>query len=220
MSIMAEKKTKTPKKEEKKKVKVPVKKAEAKVEKPKAKAPAKVEKKEIKEAKTETKEVKTDAKDAKKDSKDAKTEKKEEVKKPKRKKQKSRKVQVKKSKEVIAQRNKVLGKAGLPTFRGRFGKRSVRKKSIAKWNKWRFPRGIDVSHEVSDGYNPREGYRTPRAIRDTHPSGFKEFYVKQINEIEQVPENHAIRILRGIGRKKKLDIVDKAIEKGIKVLNP
>ena len=197
-----------------------------KAETPKAKAPAKVEKKaaespegKVKAAKEEKKEVKTDTKKDGK-GKDAKTEKKEEVKKPKRKKQKTRKVQVKKSKEIILQRNKVLGKTGLPTFRGRFGKRSVRKKSIAKWNKWRFPRGIDVSHEVSDGYNPREGYRTPRAIRDTHPSGFKEFYINTINELENVPKNHAIRVLRGIGKKKKLEIVDKAIEKGIKVLNP
>ena len=203
---MAEKKET---KEEKAPAKQAAIKESAKAEKPKATAPAKEEKK---DAKTD------DQKDAK--GKDEKKEEKKEVKKPKRKKQKSRKVQVKKSKEIIEQRSKVLGKRGLPTFRGRFGKRSTRKKSIAKWDKWRFPRGIDVSHEMSDGYTPKEGHRTPRAIRDTHPSGFKEFYVKQIKDIEQVPNNHAIRILRGIGKKKKLDIVDKAIEKGIKVLNP
>lgn len=165
-------------------------------------------------------EVKKDSKEEKKDSKDAKEEKAGEKKRPKRVKQKSRKVLVKKSKEVIAQREKVLGKKGLPTFRGRFGKRSVRKKSNPKWDKWRFPRGIDVSHEMSDGHNPREGHRTPRAIRDIHPSGFREIKIKTIVELEKVPKNHAIRVISGMGTKKKLEIVDKAIEKGIKVLNP
>ncbi|MCR4368416.1 MAG: hypothetical protein NUV67_00750 [archaeon] len=140
-----------------------------------------------------------------------------------KKEKKSRKVILKKAKATVLQRAlraKVLGKNAHPVFRGRFGKRSVRKKSKAKWDKWRVPRGIDVKHVASDGFNPREGYRTPRAIRDIHPSGYREVLVRHIGELKAIKEGHAVRVISGIGRKKKIDIVDKAIEKGIKVLNP
>ncbi len=133
---------------------------------------------------------------------------------------KSRKVAVKRSAKVLADRKKMFGKNGTPTFRGRFGKRNIRRKSIAKWDKWRVPRGIDVQNEKDDGFRPGEGYRGPRSIRAVHPSGFREFMVKTAAEIEKVPENHAIRIQAGIGRRKKVAMVDKAISMGIKVLNP
>ncbi|MCR4335002.1 MAG: hypothetical protein NUV57_00505 [archaeon] len=133
---------------------------------------------------------------------------------------KSRKVQVKTDAAVAKTRRKVNQLKGTPIFRGRFGNRTVRKKSKAKWNKWRFPRGIDVSHEMNEGYSPKEGFRTPKEFRDVHPSGYREFNVKKISDINNVPDKHAIRVASGIGRKKKLAIVDKAIEKGIKVLNP
>lgn len=138
----------------------------------------------------------------------------------KKKEKKNRKVSVKKTKEVEELQKEIKAKKDLPTFRGRFGKRNIRKKSKAKWDKWRVPRGIDVSHVVSDGFDPKEGYRTPRSVRDVHPSGYKEFVVRTEKEIEKIPKNHAIRIVAGLGRKKKLAIVDKAIEKGVKVLNP
>jgi len=140
--------------------------------------------------------------------------------KPVKKEKKSRKVVVKRSKEVVAAREKALRKGGLPTFKGHFGKRNIRKKSKDKWSKWRFPRGIDVRHDVSEGAYPKEGYRTPRKFRGVHPSGYREFRVDSLNDLVHVPDNHAIRVSAGLGRKKKMLIVDKAIEKGVKVLNP
>ncbi|MAG18023.1 MAG: hypothetical protein CL944_00950 [Candidatus Diapherotrites archaeon] len=194
-----------------------VEKKEEKKEEPKVKAVAKEAKKETPKVEAKT-EKKTDAK--KEDKKDIKDSKKEEKPKKEKKVKKSRKVKVKIDAAVAQTRRKVNQKQGTPTFRGRFGKRTLRKKSKAKWNKWRFPRGIDVKHEVSEGYNPKEGFRTPKEIRDVHPSGYREFNVKTIQEINNVPDKHAIRVASGLGRKKKLAIVDKAIEKGIKVLNP
>src|SRR3989344_5562003 len=170
------------------------------------------------EAKAPVKEEKVSGKaDAKKETK-----KEEKIVKAKKKrpKEKSRKVAVKKTKQVLAQRRKILRKTGTPVFRGRFGKRSQRRKGNEKWNKWRFPRGIDVKHVASDGFNPHGGYRRPKAIRDIHPSGYREFVVTKISEIEMVPDMHAIRVVSGLGRKKKIAIVDKAIAQGIKVLNP
>ncbi|MEM4256961.1 MAG: eL32 family ribosomal protein [Candidatus Diapherotrites archaeon] len=145
---------------------------------------------------------------------------KNEKEKPQKKEKKSRKVVKKASKETAKKRKLVLTKARLPTFRGHFGKRSIRRKSKEKWNKWRFPRGIDMNHDQSEGFMPRVGYRTIREIRGYHPSGYKEVRVKSIKELEVLPKEVAVRIASGIGKKKKLMIVDKAIELGLKVLNP
>ncbi len=133
---------------------------------------------------------------------------------------KSRKVIVKRTPEVLALRRKVFAKAGLPVFRGRFGKRSIRKKANAKWDRWRFPRGLDVNHELSEGFNPRAGYGTDVSVRHVHPSGYREAHVRAMAELGAVQKGHAVRFASGIGRKKKIAMVDMAIEKGLRVLNP
>lgn len=134
-------------------------------------------------------------------------------------KQKSRKVLLK-NEQAAALRDSLHVKVHLPTFRGRFGKRSIRRKSIAKWDKWRVPRGIDIKRVMSDGYMPRVGFATPKDIRHVHPSGYREFTVNTLSQIESIPAGHAMRVAGGIGKRKKIVIVGKAIEKGIKVLNP
>ena len=199
MKMAEQKETKT----EKKEIKAEIKKETVEKAKPKT-----VEKKTTEKVKETTNKEETKAVEEKKNAPKPKKEK------------KSRKIIIKKTEKTIEQRAIVQRKKSLPTYRGRFGKRSVRKKSKDKWNKWRFPRGIDVSHVMSDGYNPKEGFRTPRTIRDIHPSGYNEVTVKTIKDLEFVKDDYAIRVLAGIGRQKKLAIVDKAIEKGIKVLNP
>ncbi|MBI4210140.1 MAG: hypothetical protein HY544_01360 [Candidatus Diapherotrites archaeon] len=165
-----------------------------------------------KHAAPETKETRAAAESAKGKNTDKKTAKKV--------KQKSRKTMVKRSEAVLAMREASLGSPHLPTFRGRFGKRSIRRKSIAKWNRWRVPRGIDVKRVISDGYMPRTGYATPKEYRHVHPSGYREYIVRTLSDVSATPKDHAIRVAAGIGSRKKVTIVDKAIEKGIRVLNP
>ncbi len=133
---------------------------------------------------------------------------------------KSRKVILKKSDAVKELSAKVLAQNGLPVFRGRFGKRNIRRKSKAKWNVWRVPRGIDVKKVMSDGYMPRIGFSTPREIRGLHPSGYRETPVRAIAELADVPKGNAVRIYGNLGRRKKAALVGKAIENGVKVLNP
>jgi len=154
--------------------------------------------------------------------KEAKAQGKKEPKAKKKKvKQKSRKVIVKAKADVAGNRDACLHKGSLPTFRGRFGKRNIRRKSIAKWNRWRVPRGIDVKREMSDGYMPRVGFATPKAIRHLHPSGYREVIVRTLKEVETVSQKgFAVRIAAGIGSRKKMIIVDKAIARGLRVLNP
>ena len=107
-----------------------------------------------------------------------------------------------------------------PTFRGHFGKRSVRRKSKAKWDKWRVPRGADFHLKKEDGKAPGTGYRTSKEIRGLHPSGYKELLVHNIKDVENAKEgNFAIRIASAVGKKKREQIIKRAHELKIKVLN-
>ncbi len=167
-------------------------------------------------ASEESKVVKEDKKDG---SSKEKRDKVEKVVK-KRVKQESRRVVVERPVEVVRRRSLRFGLAKTPTFRGRFGKRSIRRKSKEKWDKWRVPRGIDVKRVASDGFVPSIGYSKPRELRHVHPSGFNEVLVRSVRELDFLSKGVAVRVSSGIGRRKKLVIVDKAIERGLKVLNP
>ena len=67
---------------------------------------------------------------------------------------------------------------------------------------------------------PAIGYRTPRAIRDLHPSGYNDVLVHNMQELEDLdPACDAARISASIGKRKKALMLEKASELGIKVLN-
>jgi large subunit ribosomal protein L32e len=126
----------------------------------------------------------------------------------------------KKSKAVYALQKKLNLKKSTPTFRGRFGKKNIRRKSIAKWDKWRKPHGIDLDKGLQHGFRPKIGYRNRVETRGIHPSGFVDVLVCNMNDLEKInPEVQAARIARTIGKKKRNEIVAKANAKGIWVLN-
>ena len=67
---------------------------------------------------------------------------------------------------------------------------------------------------------PAIGYRTPRAVRDLHPSGYNDVLVHNMAELEDLnPATDAARISASIGKRKKDLMLEKASELGIKVLN-
>lgn len=107
-----------------------------------------------------------------------------------------------------------------PTFRGRFGKRWLRKPSKAKWNRWRAPRGIDMHCRQEDGMLPQPGYRTPVKIRHMHPSGYMEILVGNLAEIKAAGKDKAVRIAGKIGRKKKRMMLEEAQKLGLRIVNP
>lgn len=89
---------------------------------------------------------------------------------------------------------------------------------------WRKPKGIDskMRKEVK-GWPPRVkvGYRGPKLARGLHPSAFKEVIVYNVNDLRKVnAETEAIRIAHTVGAKKRAEILNKARELGIYVLNP
>ncbi|MFA6268668.1 MAG: eL32 family ribosomal protein [archaeon] len=126
----------------------------------------------------------------------------------------------KKSKEVYAVQKELKNKKSTPVFRGRFGKKNIRRKSIEKWDKWRKPHGIDLDKCIAHGFRPKIGYRNSTETRFIHPSGFKDVLVCNMNDLEKLdPKVEAARIARTIGKRKRNELMTKANEKGIWVLN-
>ena len=88
---------------------------------------------------------------------------------------------------------------------------------------WRRPRGIDSKIRLKKkGYPkmPDIGYRSPKLIRGLHPSGFREVLVYNPSQLDNInPDREAIRIAHSVGKKKRMEIIKKAEELGIKILN-
>lgn len=88
---------------------------------------------------------------------------------------------------------------------------------------WRKPKGIDnkMRKQVS-GVPPlvKVGYRGPKKARGLHPSGYKDKLIHNIRDLEKLdPKTDAARIGHSVGRRKRIDIVNKADALGIKVFN-
>jgi len=117
---------------------------------------------------------------------------------------------------------RLVRKKKRPMFRGRFGNRSIRNIADKKWQRWRVPRGEDIHFRQEDGLVPNCGYRTPLSIRFVHPSGFREQLVRNVREIEALEARKASvagRIMGNVGRKKRAEMLRRAAELGIFVLN-
>jgi len=88
---------------------------------------------------------------------------------------------------------------------------------------WRRPRGRHSKLRRHYGYRPplpRIGYSSPKKVRGLHPSGFEEVLIHNVKGLEGInPKKQAVRIAHGVGRKKREEIIAKADEMGIRVLN-
>lgn len=88
---------------------------------------------------------------------------------------------------------------------------------------WRRPRGEDSlqrRNKKSRGARPTTGYCQPRKIRGLHPCGLQDvliFNAEQLGAFD--PKKHALRIAAGVGKKKRIEMVKKAQEKGFRILN-
>lgn len=89
---------------------------------------------------------------------------------------------------------------------------------------WRKPKGKDNKMRLQVSGVPsivKVGYRGPKISRGLHPSGYVDRLVWNVNEVEKLnPKSEAARISHTVGKLKKKQIVSKAFELGIKVLNP
>ncbi len=90
--------------------------------------------------------------------------------------------------------------------------------------KWRRPRGRHSKlrrYMKAKGHVPNPGYGSPKAVRGLHPCGLREVRVFRPQDLEGLdPEKVCVRIASGVGEKKRREIVKKAEELKLKVLNP
>ena len=90
-------------------------------------------------------------------------------------------------------------------------------------DKWRAPRGIDSKkHEKKRGRGalPSIGYKKPERERDIH-YGFTAVRIQNISQLMGLdPEKEAAVIARQVGRLKRNQLIEKANELKITILNP
>ena len=88
---------------------------------------------------------------------------------------------------------------------------------------WRRPKGLHSKMRKGLKYRPprvKIGYRGPKLARNLHPSGFEEVMVYRVEDLEKInPERQAARIGGTVGTRKRIEIVKRADELGIRVLN-
>ncbi len=110
-----------------------------------------------------------------------------------------------------------------PREKPKFTKQYSHMKKRAQKTGWRKPRGIDSKqrkHTKAKGKHPRVGYGAPNETRYLHPSGYEEVYVKCLSDLDKIDaETQAIRIASVVGKKKREEIIKKADEMGIRILN-
>lgn len=119
-------------------------------------------------------------------------------------------------KELLEVRKKIKSKKPV------FVRQDAHKKAEIKW-KWRRPKGIHSKMRLRKrGYRRcvEVGYGAPKKIKNFDRSGLRIRLVSSIKEIEKVDaKTEGIIISKKIGLKKKVLLLKKASEIGIKVLN-
>ena len=111
----------------------------------------------------------------------------------------------------------MMNKRKLPKFNRYMG--VAAKRSHA--DRWRKPRGQNSKkrlHIRKAGKLPRVGYRQPKEIRGLHPSGKYVTVVYNVKELETVG-NRVVYLGRTVGKRKRMEMLQKAKELGVKVLN-
>jgi large subunit ribosomal protein L32e len=88
---------------------------------------------------------------------------------------------------------------------------------------WRKPKGKDNKMRKQVSGVPaivKVGYRGPRIARGLHPSGYTDNLVHNVAELARLdPKKDAARLGHTVGKRKRIEIIAKATELRIKVLN-
>lgn len=120
------------------------------------------------------------------------------------------------NKELLAARKKVAEKR--PEF---IRQESWRYDRLAV--NWRKPKGKDNKMRKQKAGVPaivKVGYRGPKAARGLHPSGYTDNVVHNVAEIAKLDsKKDAARIAHTVGKKKRIEMIAKATQLGIKILN-
>ena len=118
--------------------------------------------------------------------------------------------------EELLQQRKRVGKP-------QFNRQDYHKKKRTPTS-WRRPRGKLSKQRrgvKGKGDTVEAGFRTPKAVRGKHPSGFEEVRVHNPDDLDGVDgDREAVRIASKVGSRKRERIEEQAEEQGIRVLNP
>ena len=98
-----------------------------------------------------------------------------------------------------------------------------RRKRLGRKLKWRKPKGIHskIRHKFKGRRKmPSPGYKSPREVKGLHASGLKIINISSLDGIKNInKEVEGAVISKSIGTKKRLEILKRAKELGISVLN-
>lgn len=89
-------------------------------------------------------------------------------------------------------------------------------------SKWKKPRGIHSKmREQRRGYRGlvKPGYRTPRDLRHRDLQGRNVIYVRHQGDLANASSEDAIILMRTLGTRKKLALVEEALKKGFTITN-
>jgi len=88
-------------------------------------------------------------------------------------------------------------------------------------SKWRKPYGNQSKLRMHSGEmrTVEVGFRGPAAVRGFHPSGVEEVLVHNLRDLDGL-KGKVVRIAAGVGKKKRLTIIEKATKLKLRVLNP
>lgn len=96
-------------------------------------------------------------------------------------------------------------------------------KKIRVGSGWRRARGLHSKVRLcKKGYRKgiSKGYKSPSLIRGFHKTGLKVITVSSLKDIDKIKDDkEGVIIKKSVGLKKKIEIVKKAVEKSIKIIN-
>jgi large subunit ribosomal protein L32e len=103
-----------------------------------------------------------------------------------------------------------------------FNREDGHKRKRVNAQNWRNPEGKHsrIRLEKKSAPNkPKVGYRTSKESRGKHPSGFDEVLVHRPEDLDELEEGEAARIGSTVGGRKREQILEKADDEDVKVLN-
>jgi len=88
-------------------------------------------------------------------------------------------------------------------------------------DKWRRPKGLQSKIRLRRrGAMPNPGYGSPAIVRGLHPSGLREKMAFNAADLDGVDaKTEAVRIAAAVGKRKRIEILQKAKKLGVRVLN-
>ncbi len=96
-----------------------------------------------------------------------------------------------------------------------------KKKRLSK--KWRKPKGVDSKMRHNrKGYrrNVSVGWGSPKEVKGLHKSGLEMVNLNTPSELDDVdPKTQGIIISRTLGMRKKIQVIEQALKKDIRILN-